>query len=141
MTTAWQPAASAPDDGTPVLVSRWSAPGPEILVAQLVEVGVFNEYWSGERVDFVTHWAPLPEPPDAPCQRGVDCGAPDYCCDPIGCGTRGWARPEQGQFHDREAQTFDTNIESGLDRFEEALAKPEPPPMHRLSQGGFRFKP
>jgi hypothetical protein len=61
---AWSGIATAPDDGTPVLISRLTTAGRETLLAYFTDH--WADYFSGESIDgALTHWRPLPPDPDA----------------------------------------------------------------------------
>ena len=62
----WRPIETAPKDGTPILV--WVRKHQEVLIVFYEERGKFcwREYPEGDRwnKNLVTHWQPLPEPPE-----------------------------------------------------------------------------
>lgn len=60
----WQPIETAPDDGTPMLVTWPCTSGADVTVATKIEV--WRDYYSGDHLaaqERPTHWMPLPEPP------------------------------------------------------------------------------
>jgi hypothetical protein len=60
---AWSDIATAPDDGTPVLISRLTTAGRETLIAYFTDH--WAEYFSGEQIESApTHWMALPADPD-----------------------------------------------------------------------------
>jgi hypothetical protein len=60
---AWSDIATAPDDGTPVLISRLTTAGRETLIAYFTDH--WADYFSGEQIDSApTHWMALPADPD-----------------------------------------------------------------------------
>lgn len=65
-TTGWRPIATAPQDGTSVLLVRASAPSV-VCSGHYRQHHIFDEErdWVGCIIKHPTHWMPLPPPPGA----------------------------------------------------------------------------
>lgn len=60
----WMPIETAPKDGTDVLVtSREPLTSSQPQIAGYFDDGWFSEHAPFTRIEGLTHWQPLPEPP------------------------------------------------------------------------------